>query len=213
MLFVGFFIDLLPIIMEAKILQHLSKDPLLKKALKAVEIQVSKPETTVYGSLLRSIISQQLSVKAAATIYGRFVDLFDSKTPNPALVLEKSAEELRAVGLSKQKSGYMHNIASFAQEHDFDKMDWDSYTDEEIIKFLTQIKGVGVWTVQMILMFTLERPDVLPTADLGIQQAIQQLYGLEETGKALLTKMKEIAAPWSPYQTTACLYLWRWKDQ
>lgn len=199
--------------MQTKIRQHLFKDPLLKKAITAVELHESKPETTVYGSLLRSIISQQLSVKAAATIYGRFVDLFNDKTPDPALVLEKSVEDLRAVGLSKQKAGYMHNIAAFAQQHNLEKTDWSTYSDEEIITFLTQIKGVGVWTVQMILMFTLQRPDVLPTADLGIQQAIQQLYGLEETGKALITKMKEIAAPWSPYQTTACLYLWRWKDQ
>lgn len=199
--------------MQAKILKHLSKDPLLKKAIEAVELTKHKPETTVYGSLLRSIISQQLSVKAAATIYGRFVELFDTKTPAPSLLLEKSAEDLRAVGLSKQKAGYMHNIANFAQENDLEKIDWNTYSDEEIIKFLTQIKGVGVWTVQMILMFTLQRPDVLPTADLGIQQAIQQLYSVEETGKALIAKMKEIAAPWSPYQTTASLCLWRWKDQ
>jgi len=199
--------------MQAKILQHLSKDPLLKKAIAAVELPEHKPETTVYGSLLRSIISQQLSVKAAATIYGRFVELFETKTPAPSLLLEKSAEDLRAVGLSKQKAGYMHNIATFAQQNDLEKIDWNTYTDEEIIKFLTQIKGVGVWTVQMILMFTLQRPDVLPTADLGIQQAIQQLYAVEETGKALIAKMKEIAAPWSPYQTTASQYLWRWKDQ
>lgn len=199
--------------MQAKILQHLSKDPLLKKAIAAVELQERRPETTVYGSLLRSIISQQLSVKAAATIYGRFVELLGSKTPNPTLVLEKSVEDLRAVGLSKQKAGYMHNIATFAQQNDLEKIDWSTYSDEKIILFLTEIKGVGVWTVQMILMFTLQRPDVLPTADLGIQQAIQQLYELEETGKALITKMKEIAAPWSPYQTTACLYLWSWKDQ
>ena len=146
--------------MQAKILQHLSKDPLLKKAIAAVELPEYKPETTVYGSLLRSIISQQLSVKAAATIYGRFVDLFETKTPNPNLILGKSVEELRAVGLSKQKAGYMQNIATFAQQNKLEEMDWDTYSDEEIIKFLTQIKGVGVWTVQMILMFTLERPDV-----------------------------------------------------
>lgn len=199
--------------MQEKILQHLSKDPLLKKAIEAVDLPEYKPETTVYGSLLRSIISQQLSVKAAATIYGRFVDLFDTKTPDPSLILEKSVEDLRAVGLSKQKAGYMQNIATFAQQNDLEKIDWTTYTDEEIIKFLTQIKGVGVWTVQMILMFTLERPDVLPTADLGIQQAIQQLYSVEAKGKVLISKMKEIAASWSPYQTTACLYLWRWKDQ
>lgn len=199
--------------MEAIIFKHLSKDPLLKKAITAVDLPEYKPETTVYGSLLRSIISQQLSVKAAATIYGRFVDLFDSKTPPPALILGKTMEELRAVGLSKQKAGYMQNIAHFAQQNNLDKIDWTTYSDEEIITLLTQIKGVGVWTVQMILMFTLQRPDVLPTADLGIQQAIQQLYGLDEKGKLLIAKMKEIAAPWSPYRTTACLYLWRWKDQ
>lgn len=199
--------------MDKKILQHLSNDPLLKKAIETVQLPEHKPETTVYGSLLRSIISQQLSVKAAATIYRRFVDLFDSTTPDPTLIITTNVDDLRAVGLSKQKAGYMHNIATFAQQHHLDKIDWSTYSDEQIIAFLTQIKGVGVWTVQMILMFTLQRPDVLPTADLGIQQAIQELYDIEETGKALITKMKEIAAPWSPYRTTACLYLWRWKDQ
>lgn len=199
--------------MQENILKHLAKDPLLKKAITTVDLPENKPETTVYGSLLRSIISQQLSVKAAATIYGRFVDLFDTKTPTPSSILSKSVEELRTVGLSKQKAGYMQNIAHFAQQNNLDKIDWTTYSDAEIITLLTQIKGVGVWTVQMILMFTLQRPDVLPTADLGIQQAIQQLYGLDEKGKMLIAKMKEIAAPWSPYRTTACLYLWRWKDQ
>lgn len=191
----------------------LCQDPVLKTIItQPLEITTAAPKD-VYKSLLRSIVSQQLSTKAAATIHGRFIALFPQNNPLPQAVLDKSIEELRAVGLSKQKAGYMQNIAAFALEHQLDSIDWAQYSDQEIIKLLTQIKGVGTWTVQMMLMFTLQRPDVFPSADLGIQQAMQRLYHLEGKGKELLSKMQAIAAAWSPYRTTACRYLWLWKDQ
>jgi len=199
--------------MNKKALAHLAKDPLLKKAIAEVDMPESSNGNDVYGSLLRSIVSQQLSVKAAATIYGRFLNLFEDQNPLPKIVLSKTVEELRAVGLSKQKSGYMQHIANFAVENNMQAINWEDHNDAEIIKMLTQIKGVGVWTVQMILMFTLNREDVFPSLDLGIQQAIKKLYGIDGKGKELIKKMDKIAAPWSPYRTIACQYLWRWKDK
>lgn len=199
--------------MHQQALKHLSKDPKLKTAIAAVKLPETSEDRDVYNSLLRSIISQQLSVKAAATIYGRFLDLFEDQKPLPSLLLAKTTEELRSVGLSKQKSGYMQNIANFAINNKLQDVNWDDYNDEEVIKFLTEIKGVGVWTVQMILMFTLNRDDVFPSADLGIQQAIQKLYGIEGKGKELIKQMNVIAEPWAPYRSLACRYLWKWKDQ
>lgn len=198
--------------MHQKAIQHLSKDPLLKDVITTVVLPETQKSEEVYNSLLRSIVSQQLSVKAAATIYQRFLNSFIDQNPSPKILLTKSLEELRAVGLSKQKAGYMQNIAHFAQQNNFDKIDWKTYSDDEIIQLLTQIKGVGTWTVQMMLMFTLKRTDVFPSADLGIQQAMQKLYGIEGKGKTLINKMNELAKPWQPYRTIACQYLWKWKD-
>lgn len=192
--------------------QHLKKDSHLKKIIETADALETPGVPDVYNSLLRSISAQQLSVKAAATIYGRFLDLFENKNPSPHALATKTLEDLRSVGLSNQKANYMLNIANFALKNDFKKIDWNKLSDEEIINFLTQIKGVGVWTVQMILMFTLDRPDVFPHADLGIQQAMQKLYGLEQTGKALIVEMNKIAEGWKPYRTVACRYLWKWKD-
>lgn len=195
-----------------KAIKCLSKDPKLKNIINQIDIGNNHGERQVYGSLLRSIISQQLSVKAADTIYKRFLELFDNN-PSPQAILDKSIEELRSVGLSNQKAGYMQNIATFFNDKNLHEEDWASYSDEEVIQLLTQIKGVGVWTVQMILMFTLNREDVFPTADLGIQQAIQKLYKIDSTGKVLIQEMNRISEKWRPYRTFACLYLWRWKDQ
>lgn len=193
-------------------IEHLSKDPLLRDVFSVVKLPESKSSQDVYNSLLQSIVSQQLSVKAAATIYRRFLDAFPNKNPLPTALLAKNLEELRAVGLSKQKSGYMQNIAQFALDNQFEQIDWTTYSDEEIINLLTQIKGVGTWTVQMTLMFTLERTDVFPNEDLGIQQAMQKLYGIEGKGNVLIAKMNQLAEPWRPYRSIACRYLWKWKD-
>jgi DNA-3-methyladenine glycosylase II len=163
--------------------------------------------------LIRSIISQQLSVKAASTIYGRFLDLFENNYPHPEGVIQMEPETMRGVGLSRQKSSYIKNVASFFTEEKIIKKDWSTESDHDVIKTLTQIKGVGNWTVEMILMFTLDRPDVFPVDDLGIQQAMIALYDIEAEKKELKNRLIEISEQWRPYRTLACRYLWEWKDQ
>lgn len=197
-------------LIEAK--QHLSQDKHLSKIITAIEIPEYQPGRDVYYNLLESIVSQQLSVKVADVIFSRFLKLFPDEKPLPELVVAHPHELLRAVGLSNQKASYLQNVAKFSIENNFQNINWDAQTETEIIEFLTQIKGVGKWTVEMIMMFTLGKPDILPIDDLGIQQAMIKLYQLEERGKDLKKKMIEIAEPWRPHRTTASRYLWRWKD-
>ena len=170
------------------------------------------PSRKVYYDLLDSIVSQQLSVKAAATIFNRFCALFPDNYPHPELLSAIESDRLRSAGLSFQKASYLQNVAAFSLLHDLENHQWDTMPDEEIIDFLTRIKGVGKWTVQMILMFSIGRPDVFPVDDLGIQQAMIRLYALEEKDKKLKQKMIELAEPWRPFRTIASRYLWRWKD-
>ncbi|MDI1353318.1 MAG: DNA-3-methyladenine glycosylase 2 family protein [bacterium] len=192
---------------------HLKKDKVLKKLITQVgEIKLRK-ETDLYFSLCRSIVSQQLSIKAAATIFGRFLVLFKKGYPEPGLLLKLSDEQLRAVGLSYQKAGYLKNIARFSFEKTLDYKKLKKMSDDELIDFLVQIKGVGRWTVEMILMFNLNRPDILPKDDLGIQNGIIKQFGLQEsTKKELHKKMELIAENWRPHRTLACLYIWKYKD-
>jgi len=200
--------------MDKKIIAHLSKDKRLKKAITTLELPNLKGTITdVYTALIRSIIFQQLSGKAATTIYNRFLALFKDAYPEPKKLLLFSLEELRAVGVSRQKAGYVQNVAEFFVQEKCAKKDWSKMTDEEIITYLTQIKGVGKWTVQMLLMFTLERTDVFSIDDLGVQLGIKDLYDLEETGKDLKKRMVEIAEPWRPYRTVASRYIWLWRDK
>ena len=199
--------------MTPKILAYLSKDKHFKDIIETTEMQLPVADGDVYFRLTRAIVSQQLSVKAASTIHGRFLDLFPDAYPEPGLLLGLDLPTLRAVGLSRQKAGYLQNVAEFFQNEDLLSKNWDLMEDDAIIEYLTQIKGVGKWTVQMLLMFTLNRPDVFPVDDLGIQQAIQRKYGIEGKGRVFKAKMLEIAEKWRPYRTCASLYLWAWKDK
>jgi len=199
-----------------EIIQHLKKcDPLLVKVFEeTMPLPDFSPAGNVYYSLLESIVSQQLSVKAADTIFNRFLVIFPDNYPHPQLLSEMDVDTLRSVGLSYQKAGYLKNVAAFSLQNDLEKHPWHSMTDEEIIQMLTQIKGVGKWTVQMLLMFTLNRPDILPVDDLGIQQGMAKLYQLNTANPKLLkTQMIELATPWMPWRTVVCRHLWRWKDQ
>ena len=195
-----------------KIIEHLSKDEKLRVALRSAQLPEIGEREDVYGSLLRAIVGQQLSGKAAATIFARFLNLFTGEDPQPHLVLQKSIEELRAVGLSRQKAGYVQNVAAYFSQPEVLKTDWKALSNEEIMKRLTAIKGVGEWTAQMLLMFTLARPDVLPEKDLGIQQAMTMLYGLQSKGRELQCEMRTIAESWRPYRSYACRLLWKYKD-
>ena len=195
-----------------KAYKHLKKDVLMKEVLKATPALTFSPNKNLYQSLIRAIVSQQLSVKAAATIYERFLNLFPGKDPAAEIVLRLDDEQLRNCGLSYQKAGYLKNIAQFSITNGLDYRKLYRKTDEELITHLTQIKGVGKWTVEMILMFSLNRPDVFPVDDLGIQNAMKKLYQLDSKGKELHQQMHEIAKQWQPYRTIACRHLWRWKD-
>ncbi|MFT5833451.1 MAG: DNA-3-methyladenine glycosylase II [Cognaticolwellia sp.] len=190
--------------------QQLSKDEKLVEIIKNTELPELNSDGDVYSALTRSIVSQQLSTKAAATIYGRFIDLFENRYPDIEVVLSFSIEELRAVGLSRQKASYIQNVAIFFRNKAI--VDWSKLSDEEIIEQLIEIKGVGKWTVEMILMFTLERFDVLPLDDLAIRNRMIQLYEVTTTGRALKSDLTKIAEVWRPYRSVACRYLWEWGD-
>ena len=193
-----------------KALNKLNKDPVFKKAMKKIQPVALLPSGNVFNELVKAIVYQQISVRAADTIYSRFEHLVGTDYM-PADLLQHSPEDFRGVGFSKQKASYVLNIAEYFEEHNLYSCDWSTLSDEEITKMLTTIKGVGVWTVQMILIFELHRPDVFPSKDLAIQQVMQALYGIKEEKRALLKKMEEQAEVWRPYRTLATLHLWGWK--
>lgn len=195
-----------------EITEVLSKDTVILSIIRDGKPLQSHTSEDLYFSLLSSIVSQQLSIKAAATIFKRFTALFPDNYPHPELLLQAPDETLRGAGLSFQKIGYVRNVAAFAQAGNLNHAIISSLEDEALIKHLTQIKGVGRWTVEMLLMFALERPDVFPVDDLGIQNAMKRHYQLEEIGKALRLKMVEIAENWRPYRTIASKYLWQSLD-
>lgn len=163
--------------------------------------------------LMHAIMSQQLSTKVADVFRKRFHDLFPHPNPSAPEVLQIPYETLRSIGLSHAKATYVHNVAAFCVEHRITDKKLLAMSNEEVISLLTEIKGVGRWTVEMLLMFSLGREDVFPVDDLGIQQAMVKLYRLRtKEKKALQQRLQRIAAQWSPYRTYACMHLWAWKD-
>jgi len=169
-------------------------------------MEFGEPE---FSSLAESIVYQQLNGKAAATIFERFVALAgDPLTPDG--ILRLSDEQLRSVGLSKQKSAYLKDLASKTSDGLLNFARLPEMTDEEVIEHLTQVKGVGVWTAHMFLMFSLRRPNVLPTGDYGVQVAIKKHYKKRKLPKP--KDMEKIAKAWEPYRSVACWYMWRSLD-
>ena len=163
--------------------------------------------------LMASIMSQQLNTKVAQVIYKRFLEIYQGLEPEPKQVLDTPFETLRSIGLSNAKVDYVKNVAAFCIENAITDTKLMLLTNDEIIDLLTQIKGVGKWTVEMLLMFTLGREDVFAVDDLGIQQTMIKLYKLSTDDKKLLKeKMLKIASKWKPYRTYACMHLWNWKD-
>lgn len=167
----------------------------------------------VYKELIKSVLSQQLSVKAAATIYARFINSFPNQKIDPELLLRRTIPELKEVGCSRQKAGYIQNITKFFLDSSLIGDDWSQKKDQEIIDQLTQIKGVGEWTVQMVLIFCLKRPDVFASNDLGIQQAMSDIYDLSKDKKSRIQKMIKISESWRPFNSMVCRYLWSWNDR
>jgi DNA-3-methyladenine glycosylase II len=192
---------------------HLSKDKKLKKVIEAQEPFVLARRKDVYLHLCASIMSQQLSTKVAKVFHQRFLDLYKTKNPLPEQILGTPFETLRGIGLSNAKANYVHNVCKFFIEKKLTDARLYKMSNEDVIDLLTQIKGVGKWTVEMILMFTLGREDVFAVDDLGIQQSVAKLYKLDSTDKKLMKeKILLISSKWSPYRTYACRYLWGWKD-
>ena len=192
---------------------HLSKDKKLKKLIDTQPAFLLEKRNKVYLRLCSSILSQQLSTHVAKVLYNRFLVLYNGKEPSAKQILETPVEVFRSIGFSNAKAGYVHNVCRFFIKNKITDSRLHSMTNEEVIDLLTQIKGVGRWTVEMILMFTLGREDVFAFDDLGLKQSLIKLYNLKETDKKLLTKKIEtITLKWSPYRTYACRYLWNWKD-
>ena len=192
---------------------HLSKDKKLKKLVEATEPHQLKNRKNICTYLCASIMSQQLSTKVADIIYKRFILLYGGKEPTPQQIIETPFEKLRGIGLSNAKVSYVKNVAQFEIDYGMDAKKLGKMTNEEVIEYLVVIKGVGRWTVEMLLMFALGREDVFAVDDLGIQNAMIKLYKIDSSDKKKLKEdMLRLSAKWSPYRTYACVHLWRWKD-
>jgi DNA-3-methyladenine glycosylase II len=194
-------------------ISHLSKDKKLKNVIEGQELPLLHFHRNIALRLCASIMSQQLSTKVAEVIFKRFLQLYGGEEPTPRQIADTPLEVLRGIGLSNAKAAYVINVAEFAMAHQLTDEKLQHLSNEEIIELLTQIKGVGKWTVEMLLMFTLGREDVFAVDDYGIQVAMKKLYGLDDSNKkAFKEKMLQLSQKWSPYRTYACLFLWRWKD-
>src|SRR5437763_3457877 len=193
-----------------KAINHLKEcDPVLRAIIERVgpfRMEYGEPQ---FCSVAEAIVYQQLNGKAAITIFKRFAALAGEPL-TPEGILKLSDEQMRSVGLSKQKSSYLKDMAERAARGELDFTRLPKMSDDEVIKHLTQVKGVGVWTAHMFLMFTLRRPNVLPTGDFGVQMAIKMHYKKRKLPKP--EQMEKIAKPWEPYRSIACWYLWRILD-
>lgn len=194
-------------------LVHLSKDKKIKKILVLQEPVILRKRKNVYLHLCYSIMSQQLSTKVADVFHRRFLDLYNGKEPKAEQIAATSFETLRGIGLSNAKANYVLNVCRFFIDEKITDETLHAMSNEEVIENLTRIKGVGKWTVEMILMFALGREDVFAVDDLGIQQALCKLYRIDAENKKLMKeRMLVVSKKWSPYRTYACRYLWGWKD-
>lgn len=194
--------------------EHLAlHDSVLAPIIESAGLAKFSPHKNYYQELVESIISQQLSVKAAATIQKRFLELFNSSGfPSPDLIIEKDLEELRSVGLSRQKASYIQDLASKVIDGTVRFNHLDALDNENVIAELTQIKGVGVWTVHMFLMFCMGRLNVLPVGDLGIKNGIQKLYNLESLPDPSTIEAISRDNSWHPYESVASWYVWHSLD-
>lgn len=190
-------------------------DPVLSRVIDVVgpleweERRRGRPHDA-YGSLVRSIIGQQLSISAAMAVFGRLAALFAGRTPTPPEILAADHDALAAIGLSRAKIGYLRDLATRVVDGGLDLQHLGELSDEDVSAQLTAVKGIGQWTADMFLMLHLGRIDVLPVGDLGIRRAVQEAYGLEAPPTP--ESLREIAQPWRPYRSVASLFLWRTRD-
>lgn len=181
----------------------------------AKEVNLPKIEKTkdIYLDMLEVIISQQLSGKVAKVIYERFLQLFENNYPKPKTLLNTDDSILRTAGLSQAKTNYVKNLAGFALSNDLSLSYIDSLSDDEIVELLTKVKGIGKWSVEMLLIFSLDRPDVFPYDDLVIKKSMIEIYGIKKEGKELISKMIKTSEKWKPNRTYATRLLWAYWGQ
>jgi len=186
------------------------RDPVLGAVIRRVGPPTLRRRTSVYSTLLRSILHQQLAGAAARAIETRVLAHFGGRLPGPEVLLVTRAPTLRELGLSRQKIAAMRSVAQAFRDGAVRPQRFAHMSDAEFVEVLTRLRGIGEWTAQMTMMFSLGRPDVLPVGDYGVRKGMQQLYGLAELPKR--AEMERIAAPWRPYRTVASWYLWRHLD-
>lgn len=198
--------------MERAARQLSQHDPVLAPVIKHAGLCTIRPHKDYYGELVDSIIGQQLSVKAAATITKRFKDLFDGKLPSPDQILMTEHESLRSAGLSNAKAKYVRDLAQHIVDGELELEKFDNLSNEEIISELVAVKGIGEWTAHMFMMFAMGRLNILAVGDLGIKAGIKKLYGLDHLPDANeITKIAD-KNNWHPYESVACWYVWQAKD-
>lgn len=185
-----------------------SKDPVLKSLIDQFGVLNYGSEKDLFTSIVYSIIEQQLSGKAAETIFGRFLHLFPNQTIDPKQILALELSQIRAVGTSWAKAASLHDLSRKILDGTLNLEILQEMSDDEVIAHLVQVKGIGPWSAQMRLMFSLNRPDVFPVDDIGIHNSFVKHYGLNRKHKNFRNKMLKIADVWRPYRTVACWYLW-----
>jgi len=192
---------------NTKALAHLRKDKILGAVIDKYTVSSPKVSTNLFRDLLEAIVSQQLSNKAASTIFSRFLNLFPGEQiPKPEDILATSEKTLRSCGLSHQKASYLKSLAEEISSHKLALEDLHDLSDDEVITSLTKVKGIGPWTAEMFLIFSLGRLDTFSLGDLGLRAAISRLYGVNREDKI---KIEEISKNWSPHRSLACIYLWK----
>jgi DNA-3-methyladenine glycosylase II len=190
--------------------RHLMRrDPVLRTVIKQVGAcrLGDGPEQLPFVALAYAIASQQLSTKAADTIFGRFCDLFPDRVPDPSTLVTMDADAIRAVGFSRPKAGFLKDLAAHVVEKRLALESLHALSDEEVFRTLTAVKGIGPWTAEVFLIFRLGRMDVFPADDLGLVKAVQRTYGLRK--RPSRDRLMKIAEPWRPYRSVAAWYLWR----
>ena len=193
--------------------ETLARDKKMLKVMQTTPCRPVKKHKNVCVRLCASIMSQQLSTKVAEVIYKRFLELYGGNEPTAQQIIDTPFDKLRGIGLSNAKTNYVQNVARYMQEHQIEDKQLYKMGSEEVMELLTPIKGVGRWTVEMLLMFTLGKEDVFAVDDLGIQQAMAKIYKLDPANKKeMKEKMLKISAKWAPYRTYACMFLWNYKD-
>ncbi len=191
--------------------EQLSTDPQLMPMFANLTPYELKLRDNIPLALYTSIINQQLSTKVADVIYKRFLNLYDGAEPTPQQVIDTPTEQLRSIGLSASKAGYIKNVAQFDIDQGLSAAKLNGMTEEEIYKYVGAIKGIGQWTIHILLMFSLGREDVFVADDLGIQNAMAMLFGLDKTDrKKLRADIIALAEQWRPYRTYLCVHLWQW---